>query len=75
MKIYEVICDYIKFAWYILRIHEFEIFDTLCHCVVCHPPSAAAVSLSCISAVTVTLTDGGFCTTLYHCVNTYLLLI
>ncbi len=38
-------------------------------------PSAAAVSLSCISAVTVTLTDGGFCTTLYHCVNTYSLMI
>ncbi len=35
----------------------------------------SAVSLSCISAVTVTLTDGGFCTHFYHCVNTQLPLI
>ena len=28
-----------------------------------------------ISSVTETLTDRGFCTTLYHCVNTYLLLM
>ncbi len=46
-------------------------FRRICDNVVSHPPLSSCR----ISSVTVTLTDGGFCTTLYHCVNTSLLLM
>jgi len=39
--------------------------SAIAYIVISDPP----LSSCSFSSVTVTLTDGGFCTTLYHCVN------
>ena len=43
-------------------------------CVRVSSPSAAAAGSCCNSSVSRSLTEGGFCTALYHCVNTQTLL-